>query len=82
MQPIYLTTEPTANASCMCLKLVLTSHKNICKIVKQKIAQKIQLTPQTTVCASKKSGFYFYSSTFLGSDESLELQNSGTEVKV
>ena len=41
MQPSYLITAPTENASCMCLKLVLTSHKNICKIVKQKVAQKI-----------------------------------------
>ena len=40
MQPIYLTTVPTANASRMCLKLVLASHKNICKIGKQKAAQK------------------------------------------
>ena len=47
MQPIYLTTEPTANASCMCQKLALTSHKNICKIVKQKIAQKIHYIRQT-----------------------------------
>ena len=35
-----LTTVPTANASRMCLKLVLASHKNICKIGKQKAAQK------------------------------------------
>ena len=50
MQPSYLTTTTTttvskANASCTVWQYVLetcfTSHKNICKIVNQKIAQKI-----------------------------------------
>ena len=66
MQPIYLTTEPTANASCMCLKLVLTSHKNICKIVKQKIAQKKYTTYDITI--SFYDIFYVFIFTFHKAD--------------